>query len=144
MSCLDNAAYTIKVVVKTGSIFTATPVTEIEWNEYHANPQIETFTGRFSMELRVYELRERLRKGGFIPSEKNKTTLYIASGFGEPFKEIPEGGGKSKFNNSNCELWEVIHSACNPILLALVNDYERKWDDDDCDEPYPGWQSFLK
>jgi len=149
MSCLDDAKYTLKIVVKKFSFLgeNDTPITEENWNKYQDDPNVETFTANYPMEMRVHELKESLCKGGYIPSKENiykQTRLYMSAGFGEKFEVIPEGNGYSKYNNSYCPLFEIVPSVHNTILLVVVNDYERKWDDeDDCDEAYPGWQSLL-
>ena len=149
MGCLDDAKYTLRVVVKKFSFMEdySKPITEEDWNKYQNDSKIKTFTADYPMDQRVYQLKESLCKGGYIPSKEkiyNQTRLYMSGGFGETFKEIPEGNSNSKFNNSYCQLFEIVPSVLNTILLVVVNDYERKWEDEDeSDEPYPGWQSLI-
>lgn len=149
MSCLDDAKYTFKVVVKKFSFLedvAAKAITEDDWNNYQGNSEIEAFTVRCPMDMRVYELKKCLCENGYIPNRRNvynQTKLYMSEGFDKQFKEIQEGNG-TKYNNSYCELYTIVPSPTDTILLVVVNDYERKWDDDDdCDEPYPGWQSLI-
>lgn len=149
MSCLDDAKYTLKVVVKKFSFLedVVKPITEDDWEKYQNDSKTEAFIERYPIDMRVHQLKKSLCEGGYIPNKRNiynQTKLYMSEGFGKPFEEIPEGHGNSKFNNSYCELFAIVPSPINTILLVVVNDYERKWDDDDdCDESYPGWQALI-
>lgn len=114
MSMFSNAAYTIKVIVMKSSKESVTTITQSDWNEFQNDPEIKTFTRRYPMDLKVHELRQSLCSSGFIPEETNKTTMYIADGFGEQFQKIHEG--------QDSELLEIIPSVYHPVLLAVINE----------------------
>ena len=128
----DDGRFTVKVMKKSYSFLhdVTDPISKEEWeNSSKNNDVITAREEQFSYDFRVCDLKER-----YSSSKYKRMSFYVAEGFGKPFHKLhPEYTG-----NFLCE----VHSG--GILLIVVNNYERKWDDDDdCDEPYPGWQSLI-
>ncbi|MCR5146143.1 MAG: hypothetical protein K6B70_02170 [Clostridia bacterium] len=116
MDIFENVAYTIKVAIKKSSENDDEIIAKNNWYEFQNNAEIKTFTRRYIMNLKVCELRQSLCDSGFIPYNKQQTTLYISEGYGEPFQLIHED------INDNLKLLEIIPSVYNPVLLAIVKD----------------------
>lgn len=127
----DDGFFTAKVIKKNHSFChdVTCPITVEDWKNSSSNYDvISAKEERFSYDFRICDLKNR-----YSASKHKDMRFYISEGFGKPFYKInPESTG-----NFLCE----IHTS--GILLVVINDYERKWEDEADEEPYPGWQSLI-
>lgn len=127
----DDGQFSVRVVEKERSFLhdVTEPITEKELeNPGKFTDILNVFVDRFSYDFKVSELKKR-----YSSKDYSSISFYASEGMGKKFKYLhPDYTGKLLSELSG-----------NGILLIVVSKYQRKWDDEADEEPYPGWQSLL-